>query len=596
MRKLFALLLLVVLSACASTTPLPPVPTPTPGPTVCMTAADATRHVEAAYSDLLKWSGRPVGKPDPFGLDYYSSRLISCEMTVATMRDGRDDSIMRSDEYKRAHPSRPPPGEARTWTETQLRDFQGDLMIRCPAVRPTFINGTDPKTGIRAEGDPGWIPRGIIDGWVWSLWLPYYPAAEREAIYRCILNERYTHVALQVARATIGGGYHGIRPNTEADVAQWGANVNTVLRELHANNLIPICAGVAPDDPLATGVDVSLCPIAINDWDNSNEPFCRLKALHETFPKSLLFFETRNDKRDLSADACSPSGLNFESGGQVVLALRQRFPRFRGWLLEVNSPEGFEENVKQFSDYHALMRDEQEINFEADTYWKFWENRSREESIAHNDRIMAAVPWLKGCMTGCSPHAPPASPTGTITQAAIEFDLSQATILQSGFDSSWTVTTRIDELELGANGVRLKFSKQDGEGRWPNVRPPGWDGDLQYNLGMVMKGDDGRWYAAAAIQFWYGLTHNGGNVGDATIIDPVTKIRGQIAGQWFYFVPEMQRQPRVGEMVGFFVTAGDVRQNARNITVRERSNVVMVPFPSAAGTSFVFTYGTQRVH
>ena len=45
---------------------------------------------------------------------------------------------------------------------------------------------------------------------------------------------------------------------------------------------------------------------------------------------------------------------------------------------------------------------------------------------------------------------------------------------------------------------------------------------------------------------------------------------------------------RVGEQVGFFITAGDAR--ARDVTiVRERSNVVMVPFPSDAGAVFTFS-------
>jgi hypothetical protein len=44
----------------------------------------------------------------------------------------------------------------------------------------------------------------------------------------------------------------------------------------------------------------------------------------------------------------------------------------------------------------------------------------------------------------------------------------------------------------------------------------------------------------------------------------------------------------VGEQVGFFVTAGDAR--AKDVTiVRERSNVVVVPFPSDGGGYFPFT-------
>jgi len=46
-------------------------------------------------------------------------------------------------------------------------------------------------------------------------------------------------------------------------------------------------------------------------------------------------------------------------------------------------------------------------------------------------------------------------------------------------------------------------------------------------------------------------------------------------------------QPAPGEQVGFFVTAGDARNNGRAI-VHERSNVVVVPFPGGGGGTFGF--------
>ena len=45
-------------------------------------------------------------------------------------------------------------------------------------------------------------------------------------------------------------------------------------------------------------------------------------------------------------------------------------------------------------------------------------------------------------------------------------------------------------------------------------------------------------------------------------------------------------QPANGEMVGFFVTAGNERNNGA-YSVKERSNVVLVPFPTNGG---VFTF------
>jgi hypothetical protein len=46
-------------------------------------------------------------------------------------------------------------------------------------------------------------------------------------------------------------------------------------------------------------------------------------------------------------------------------------------------------------------------------------------------------------------------------------------------------------------------------------------------------------------------------------------------------------QPAPGEQVGFLATAGDARNNGPS-SVKQRSNVVVVSFPSNAGQSFVF--------
>ena len=50
-------------------------------------------------------------------------------------------------------------------------------------------------------------------------------------------------------------------------------------------------------------------------------------------------------------------------------------------------------------------------------------------------------------------------------------------------------------------------------------------------------------------------------------------------------------QPAPGELVGFFVCAGDCRNNTRGdmSPVRERSNVVLIPFPGNTGA---YTFST----
>ena len=91
----------------------------------------------------------------------------------------------------------------------------------------------------------------------------------------------------------------------------------------------------------------------------------------------------------------------------------------------------------------------------------------------------------------------------------------------------------------------------------------------------------GHWYTSGCIQYWRGLDRNGGPPSG-------------YAANWYYdanrWAPMTGVQPAPGEPVGFFVTAG----NARNITdssgsiVYERSNVVVVPFPTDAGATFTY--------
>jgi hypothetical protein len=143
--------------------------------------------------------------------------------------------------------------------------------------------------------------------------------------------------------------------------------------------------------------------------------------------------------------------------------------------------------------------------------------------------------------------------------------------------SNWAVTAGITGLDFRGSGVRVDFTKKTGGGRWPDVVPPGWDGPLQYTIWMVVN-HGGQWVTSGGVEYWYGLEYQGG---------PPSRY----ASNWYYspaiWGPLASHQPYPGEQVGFFVSAGD--QRAKDITlVRERSNVVVIPFPSDAGGSFGF--------
>ena len=178
---------------------------------------------------------------------------------------------------------------------------------------------------------------------------------------------------------------------------------------------------------------------------------------------------------------------------------------------------------------------------------------------------------------------------GTDTSASTDtgpvptsLDMSEITFFDNPTDlASWPVTTHITLVEFGDN-VHVEFSKQDGDDRWPDVTPPGWDGSLQYTLGIAER-IDGVWYGSAAIQFWYGLYSSGGNVA----------LDDQIAVNWYYdsrWGTLAGRQPATGEIIGVFVIAGNVRgvTDGSQSPAMERSDVVLVPFPDVSGATYSF--------
>jgi hypothetical protein len=144
----------------------------------------------------------------------------------------------------------------------------------------------------------------------------------------------------------------------------------------------------------------------------------------------------------------------------------------------------------------------------------------------------------------------------------------------------WPITTAISSIDIQSRGVHVEFSKKNGPGRWPDFTPPGWDGPLQYTLGMVLN-IGGQWYASAVVEFWNGLDYAGGPP-------------SQYALNWFYdparWAPMTGHQPAVGEQIGFFVCAGDCRNttDGSRSPIKERSNVVIVTMPNDGGATFRF--------
>lgn len=188
-------------------------------------------------------------------------------------------------------------------------------------------------------------------------------------------------------------------------------------------------------------------------------------------------------------------------------------------------------------------------------------------------------PWARvfAFSTPAQPVETPTNPNPGGPVAADAFDLRFAQIHASPTGVvNWPVTTTITSLSVRPDGVSVEFSKKSGPGRWPDVIPPGWSGALQYTLWIAMN-LGGQWHTCSPIEFWYGLEAGGGDI----------TVNNQIAANWTSYCGPMARQPQPGEMVGFFVTAGDQRLKDAAI-VHERSNTVVIPFPASSGRTFPF--------
>ena len=95
---------------------------------------------------------------------------------------------------------------------------------------------------------------------------------------------------------------------------------------------------------------------------------------------------------------------------------------------------------------------------------------------------------------------------------------------------------------------------------------------------------NGHWYTSGFIQMWRDRASTG------------APILTDFARNWAYdarWGPMNHYQPHVGELMGFFVSAGDARNWGSVTSVRERSNVVAVNLP--ANDTGVFTFPDRPV-
>lgn len=149
-------------------------------------------------------------------------------------------------------------------------------------------------------------------------------------------------------------------------------------------------------------------------------------------------------------------------------------------------------------------------------------------------------------------------------------NLADAAIVNAPNVRTWPATATITELSFLEGTTRVVFSKEYGNGAWPDVTPAGWDGPLQYTLWLCLKTPT--WTCSAFIQFWNGRDGTGNSA------DPDVPSRWDqhwyYSSRWAPLFGHGQIQP--GELIGLFVTSGNARDSAGPYGPQERSNVVVV--------------------
>lgn len=164
--------------------------------------------------------------------------------------------------------------------------------------------------------------------------------------------------------------------------------------------------------------------------------------------------------------------------------------------------------------------------------------------------------------------------SGTASFLAQSFNLATAKMWDSPPDFAvWPEAAKITSIDFTGSAMLVEFDRRNGSNRWPDQIPPGFEGPLQYTLGMC-RFIEGAWHCAGVVQFWYDRPLDS------------TAEPSRFWREWWYdaarWGPLASVRPVEGELVGIFVGSGDLRgrtwTRATCPGVCERSNIQFVPF------------------
>ena len=153
------------------------------------------------------------------------------------------------------------------------------------------------------------------------------------------------------------------------------------------------------------------------------------------------------------------------------------------------------------------------------------------------------------------------------TTTVADFRLSDVTIVSSPDVRSFPVTSRLTSLSFRPGNFHIDHTRR---GMWPPVQIDP-DGTTQEATVWVFFHIGGQWYATGGERLRPGqadkMLDNPSQIGPGWLYDP---------GRWGVMTGYV---PSPGELVGFMVVAGSTRSDD-HVIVRERTGVVLVPFPA----------------
>jgi hypothetical protein len=145
------------------------------------------------------------------------------------------------------------------------------------------------------------------------------------------------------------------------------------------------------------------------------------------------------------------------------------------------------------------------------------------------------------------------------------FDMRQATMWDNDPTiPTWAQTATITSVVFTDQAFDVDFDLRTGPNAWPESGAQ----TIQYTLGMCLNIND-HWNCSAVVEFWTGRDLE------------ASGIPSEVGETWFYnqrWGAMQGHQPQPGEIVGLFVTQGDNRGACPCSSLKERSNVLLMPW------------------